>query len=43
MKEAATPPPPSTRLQRDPLVAIAVPLAPVVLEGRYRVDRKSVV
>ena len=37
MKEAATPPPPSTRLQRDPLVAIAVPLAPVVLEGRYRV------
>lgn len=29
--------PPSTRLQRDPLAAIAVPLAPIVLEGRYRI------
>ena len=37
MNEAPTPPPPSTRLQRDPLAAIAVPLAPIVLEGRYRV------
>ena len=37
MNEASTPLPPSTRLQRDPLAAIAVPLAPIVLEGRYRV------
>jgi uncharacterized membrane protein YbhN (UPF0104 family) len=37
MNEAPTPLPPSTRLQRDPLTAIAVPLAPIVLEGRYRV------
>jgi uncharacterized membrane protein YbhN (UPF0104 family) len=29
--------PSGTRLQRDPLAAIAVPLAPIVLEGRYRV------
>ena len=29
--------PPGARLQRDPLAAIAVPLAPIVLEGRYRV------
>jgi uncharacterized membrane protein YbhN (UPF0104 family) len=28
--------PPGDRLQRDPLAAIAVPLAPIVLEGRYR-------
>jgi uncharacterized membrane protein YbhN (UPF0104 family) len=28
--------PPGERLQRDPLAAIAVPLAPIVLEGRYR-------
>jgi Lysylphosphatidylglycerol synthase TM region len=27
---------PGARLQRDPLAAIAVPLAPIVLEGRYR-------
>jgi uncharacterized membrane protein YbhN (UPF0104 family) len=37
MNEGPTPLPPSTRLQRDPLAAIAVPLAPIVLEGRYRV------
>jgi uncharacterized membrane protein YbhN (UPF0104 family) len=37
MNAAPTSPPPSTRLQRDPLAAIAVPLAPVVLEGRYRI------
>ena len=29
--------PRNTRLQRDPLAVIAVPLAPIVLEGRYRV------
>jgi uncharacterized membrane protein YbhN (UPF0104 family) len=28
--------PPGARLQRDPLAVIAVPLAPIVLEGRYR-------
>jgi uncharacterized membrane protein YbhN (UPF0104 family) len=28
--------PPGARLQLDPLAVIAVPLAPVVLEGRYR-------
>jgi uncharacterized membrane protein YbhN (UPF0104 family) len=28
--------PQGDRLQRDPLAAIAVPLAPIVLEGRYR-------
>jgi len=28
---------PGARLQRDPLTVIAVPLAPIVLEGRYRV------
>jgi hypothetical protein len=28
--------PPGARLQRDPLATIAVPLAPIVLEGRYR-------
>jgi Lysylphosphatidylglycerol synthase TM region len=27
---------PGARLQRDPLAAIAVPLAPIALEGRYR-------
>jgi hypothetical protein len=37
MNEAPTPLRPSTRLQHDPLTAIAVPLAPIVLEGRYRV------
>jgi hypothetical protein len=31
-----TPLPPGAPLQRDPLTAIAVPLAPIVLEGRYR-------
>jgi uncharacterized membrane protein YbhN (UPF0104 family) len=34
---AAQSPLPGARLQRDPLAAIAVPLAPIVLEGRYRV------
>jgi uncharacterized membrane protein YbhN (UPF0104 family) len=33
---APTPLQPSARLQRDPLAVIAVPLAPIVLEGRYR-------
>jgi hypothetical protein len=33
---APTPLPPGARLQRDPLAAVAVPLAPIVLEGRYR-------
>ena len=37
MNEGPTPLPPSTRLQRDPVAAIAVPLAPIVLEGRYRI------
>ncbi len=36
MNAAPTPLPPGSRVQRDPLAAIAVPLAPVVLEGRYR-------
>src|SRR5213596_3786269 len=36
MNTARTPLPPGDRLQRDPLAAIAVPLAPIVLEGRYR-------
>jgi uncharacterized membrane protein YbhN (UPF0104 family) len=36
MNAAPTPSPPSARLQRDPVAAIAVPLAPIVLEGRYR-------
>ena len=36
INEAPTPLPPGARLQRDPLAAIAVPLAPIVLEGRYR-------
>jgi uncharacterized membrane protein YbhN (UPF0104 family) len=36
MSAAPPPLPPSGRLQRDPLAAIAVPLAPIVLEGRYR-------
>jgi hypothetical protein len=36
MKVGPTPVPPGTRLQRDPLAVIAVPLAPIVLEGRYR-------
>jgi hypothetical protein len=33
---APTPLSPGSRLQPDPLAAIAVPLAPIVLEGRYR-------
>jgi uncharacterized membrane protein YbhN (UPF0104 family) len=33
---AAPSPLPGDRLPRDPLAAIAVPLAPIVLEGRYR-------
>jgi uncharacterized membrane protein YbhN (UPF0104 family) len=37
MNLAPTSSPPSTRLQRDPLAVIAVPLAPIVLEGRYRI------
>jgi uncharacterized membrane protein YbhN (UPF0104 family) len=37
MNDVPTPMPPDARLQRDPLAAIAVPLAPIVLEGRYRV------
>src|SRR5881392_68876 len=36
MNTARTPLPPGDRLQRDPLAAIAVPLAPIILEGRYR-------
>ena len=36
MTAAPTPLLPGARLQRDPLAAIAVPLAPIVLEGRYR-------
>jgi uncharacterized membrane protein YbhN (UPF0104 family) len=36
MNSAPPPLPPDARLQRDPLAAIAVPLAPIVLEGRYR-------
>src|SRR5207247_5935325 len=36
MNTARTPLPPGDRLQRDPLAAIAGPLAPIVLEGRYR-------
>ena len=36
MNAGPTPPPPAARLQRDPLAAIAVPLVPIVLEGRYR-------
>jgi hypothetical protein len=36
MNAAPTPLPPNARLQHDPLTAIAVPLAPIVLEGRYR-------
>jgi hypothetical protein len=36
MKAEPTPLPPGARLQRDPLAVIAVPLAPIVLEGRYR-------
>jgi hypothetical protein len=36
MKVAPTPVPPGTRLQRDPLAVIGVPLGPIVLEGRYR-------
>ena len=37
MNAAPTPMPPDARIQHDPLTAIAVPLAPIVLEGRYRV------
>ena len=37
MNADPTPRPPGARLPRDPLAAIAVPLAPIVLEGRYRV------
>jgi uncharacterized membrane protein YbhN (UPF0104 family) len=33
---AARSPLPGDRLQRDPLAAIAAPLAPIVLDGRYR-------
>ena len=36
MSAARIPVPPGARLQRDPLAVIAVPLAPIVLEGRYR-------
>src|SRR6266567_1764253 len=36
MKAAPTPLPAGARLHRDPLAVIAVPLAPIVLEGRYR-------
>ena len=36
MSAGTTPLPPGARLQRDPLAMIAVPLAPIVLEGRYR-------
>src|SRR6266550_3419234 len=36
MNAGPTPLPPGARLQRDPLAAIAVPLAPIALEGRYR-------
>jgi uncharacterized membrane protein YbhN (UPF0104 family) len=36
IKPAPTPFPPGAHLQRDPLAAVAVPLAPIVLEGRYR-------
>jgi uncharacterized membrane protein YbhN (UPF0104 family) len=36
MQAAPTPLPPGARLQRDRLAVVAVPLAPIVLEGRYR-------
>jgi hypothetical protein len=36
MTAGPTPVPPASRVQRDPLAVIAVPLAPIVLEGRYR-------
>ena len=36
IKAAPTPFPPGAHLHRDPLAAVAVPLAPIVLEGRYR-------
>src|SRR5256885_11294234 len=36
MNAGRTPLPPGARLQRDPFAVIAVPLAPIVLEGRYR-------
>ena len=36
MTAGPTPVPPGARSQRDPLALIAVPLAPIVLEGRYR-------
>ena len=36
MKAGPSPLPPGARLQRDPLAVVAVPLAPIVLEGRYR-------
>jgi hypothetical protein len=36
MNAGSTSLPPSDRPQRDPLAAIAAPLAPIVLEGRYR-------
>src|SRR6266516_1987794 len=36
MNDAPTPLPPGARLQKDPFAVIAVPLAPIVLEGRYR-------
>ena len=36
MNLGPTPLRPSARPQRDPLAVIAIPLAPIVLEGRYR-------
>jgi hypothetical protein len=36
MTAGPTPLPPGAGLERDPLAVIAVPLAPIVLEGRYR-------
>ena len=36
MNAARPPVRPGARLQRDPLAVIAVPLAPIALEGRYR-------
>jgi uncharacterized membrane protein YbhN (UPF0104 family) len=36
MTQAPTPLPPGAGLERDPLAVIAIPLAPIVLDGRYR-------
>src|SRR5438874_11129965 len=36
MNLGPTPLRPSARPQRDPLAVLAIPLAPIVLEGRYR-------